>query len=196
MKLTKKLPFNAEAQFKTSLLEVLSGPAENSTANNRLYTMATATAGPGAAYLQQKRGSVFQKNVEMHTVCDFVPPVFAKSEQNTDAIMNLLKDIYLTSSLEHKDRKTLADAMQLEKFKKGEVITRFGDIGDKYYILSKGQVKVKVFEPNANPFDPKLESKLMIEKELSAEPTWVGFGEIALLLNSKRTASIIANSEC
>ncbi len=74
----------------------------------------------------------------MHTVCDFVAPVFAKSEQNTDAIMSLLKDIYLTSSLEHKDRKTLADAMQLEKFKKGEVITRFGDIGDKYYILSKG----------------------------------------------------------
>lgn len=53
-----------------------------------------------------------------------------------------------------------------------------------------------MYEPTANPFDPKIESKLIIEKELNADPTWVGFGEIALLLNSKRTASIIANSDC
>jgi hypothetical protein len=42
--------------------------------------MATATAGPGAAYLQHKRGSVFQKNVELHNISNFVAPVFPKSD--------------------------------------------------------------------------------------------------------------------
>ncbi len=54
--------------------------------------------------------------MEMHNVRDFVAPVFAKSDQDLDAIINMLNTIYLTSSLEMKDRKTLADAMQLEKF--------------------------------------------------------------------------------
>jgi cAMP-dependent protein kinase regulator len=40
-----------------------------------------------------------------------------------------------------------------------------------------------------------LEQKLTIEKELSAEPKMIGFGEIALLLNDKRTASVIATGE-
>jgi hypothetical protein len=42
--------------------------------------MATATAGPGAAYLQHKRGSVFQKNVELQNIANFIAPVFPKSD--------------------------------------------------------------------------------------------------------------------
>jgi len=43
--------------------------------------MAAPAAGPGAAYLQHKRGSVFQKNVELHNVSKFVAPVFAKTDK-------------------------------------------------------------------------------------------------------------------
>lgn len=83
----------------------------------------------------------------------------------------------------------------MQHFKEGETITKFGDIGDKYYILKTGNVIVKVYEPGSDPADSQIESKIMIEKELCSEPTMVGFGEIALLLNVKRTASIIAKSE-
>jgi CRP-like cAMP-binding protein len=47
----------------------------------------------------------------------------------------------------------------MQHFKKGEIITKFGDIGDKYYILASGVVKVKVYEPGTSPFDPNLEKK-------------------------------------
>lgn len=58
----------------------------------------------------------------------------------------------------------------MSSYKESEVITRFGDIGDKYFILAEGTVKVKVYEPGANPFAPDLEDKLTIEKELSPNP--------------------------
>jgi hypothetical protein len=47
MSSAQKKPFNADLQFKASLLEVLGGTEQNA----RLYTMATPSAGPGAAYL-------------------------------------------------------------------------------------------------------------------------------------------------
>lgn len=78
--------------------------------------MATASAGPGAAYLQHKRGSVFQKNVELHNISNFVAPVFPKSDQERTAILDLLKNIYLTKSLDLKDHIVLADAMQMSTY--------------------------------------------------------------------------------
>ena len=58
--------------------------------------------------------------------------------------------------------------------------------------MSSGKVLVKVYEPGTDPENPQLEDKLIIKKELSSDPTMIGFGEIALLQNDKRTASVIA----
>lgn len=46
-----------------------------------------------------------------------------------------------------------------------------------------------VYEPGSKIED----NKIKLEKELSSVPKMIGFGEIALLMNSKRTASIIAS---
>lgn len=50
--------FNAEQQFKTSLLEVIGVPEQNQN-NNRLYTMQRQALAPPPEYLARKRGSVF-----------------------------------------------------------------------------------------------------------------------------------------
>lgn len=52
-----------------------------------------------------------------------------------------------------------------------------------------------MYEPGTSAFDPEIESKIKFEKELSADPNMIGFGEIALLMNDKRTASVIAQGE-
>lgn len=46
------------------------------------------------------------------------------------------------------------------------------------------------------PDDPELDQKIMVEKQLSANPDMIGFGEISLLMNDKRTASVISDSHC
>jgi len=84
--------------------------------------------------------------------------------------LDLLKNIYLTKSLDLKDHIVLADAMQMSVYNSQEMILRYGDIGDKYFILAEGIVRVKVYEQGANPFSPDLENKLVVEKELTPYP--------------------------
>lgn len=57
----------------------------------------------------------------------------------------ILKGIFLTRNLSEDELKKLAGAMQIERFKRGELIIKYGDIGSKYYVLSKGNVKVTVY---------------------------------------------------
>jgi cAMP-dependent protein kinase regulator len=101
----------------------------------------------------------------------------------------------LTKHLEHKDHIILADAMFKKHFVDGHDIIRFGDLGYEYFILANGKVKVTVYTPGSNPFDPKLSEKIQFVKELSSEPEMIGFGEIALLLNDKRTATVTADTK-
>lgn len=49
--------------------------------------MATKVEGPSQEYLQRKRGSVFQKTVEMNQLNKFVAPVFKKNESDTEKIL-------------------------------------------------------------------------------------------------------------
>ena len=59
-------------------------------------------------------------------------------------------------------------------------------------MLSKGTVRVYVYEQDSDPKDPNLASKVLFQKTL--EPG-SGFGELALIYNSKRTATIRAESD-
>jgi len=59
--------------------------------------------------------------------------------------------------------------------------------------LSKGSVKVTVYKPGTASDDPELDNKVLISKEMGAGS---GFGELALLYNDKRSATIEAKELC
>lgn len=88
----------------------------------------------------------------------------------------------------------MAGAMKLETYEAGDRIINYGDQGLTYYIMSKGNVKVTVYQPGVDAKDPDLEDKKLITKEMSGAGQ--GFGELALLYNDKRSASIEAIDTC
>lgn len=59
--------------------------------------------------------------------------------------------------------------------------------------MAKGKAKITIYNSNAVPNDPDLDSKIKIIKLV--EPG-IGFGELALLYNEKRSATIQALTDC
>lgn len=77
--------------------------------------------------------------------------------------------------------------MTKQTFKEGELIIKYGDIGFNYFVLAKGNVKVTVYKKGTDPKDPNIDQHVLIVKYMGSG---VGFGELALLYNDKRSATI------
>ena len=73
----------------------------------------------------------------------------------------------------------ICSLMTKEKYKQGEAIFKEGEIGDKFYLIKKGKVKV-------------LKDKKVI-REIEEGNC---FGEMALLINEPRSATIEASTNC
>lgn len=90
-----------------------------------------------------------------------------------------LREVPLLESLLDYERLTIADALQPEKFTNGDFVIKQGDTGDnlKFYILEKGEVKI-----------------VKDGDEMGVIEAGGYFGELALLTDEARAASIIVNS--
>jgi len=89
-----------------------------------------------------------------------------------------LREVPLLSTLLDYERLTIADALAPEKFPKGHFIVTQGEIGDKFFIVEKGVVKI-----------------VKDGQEMGTIEAGGYFGELALLTNNPRAASIVAVSD-
>ena len=60
--------------------------------------------------------------------------------------------------------------MFCQKYEQDQKIITFGDMGNQYFVLMEGTVKVTVYEPGTNLKDPNLKDKIIVEKLLKADP--------------------------
>ncbi|MFH1729270.1 MAG: cyclic nucleotide-binding domain-containing protein [Pseudomonadota bacterium] len=106
------------------------------------------------------------------------------SEFNSiDSIKNNLLEIPLFKILNSDEVSIVIKYLKREKYKKSSYIIRQGAIGDKFYIIRSGSVKV------VSTDDFGLIYKLAVLKESDC------FGEIALIEEKPRTASVISNED-
>ena len=102
--------------------------------------------------------------------------------------IDILKYIVLFEDFKE-DKKTLKKIDNLFKeqtAKKGDIIIQEAEEGDELYIIKKGSVRILKNTLQNEPYTVVL---------LSAEKH-IFFGEIGLLLNDKRSATVIAKTNC
>ena len=100
---------------------------------------------------------------------------------DTIKICEILKKSDVFQHLSPTELLNIAQKMKREQFGKGEAVFRQGDEGDKFYLISEGEVDVLIQKPNEA--DPRVINHLS---------SGAFFGEKALLSGDPRSASIAA----
>lgn len=110
---------------------------------------------------------------------NFEPRVILKNETQMIRIKARISNSFIFNNLEQKDLETVIGAMEEKRFKAGETVIKQGDDGDCLYVIEEGRL---------NCF------KMIngVKHDLKVYEAGESFGELALLYNSPRAASIVA----
>ena len=112
------------------------------------------------------------------------PVVIPKDDDTKKRITKRLKDSFMFKNLEDKDMGIVVDAMKEMNFKEGEIIINQGDDGKELYVLESGECECyKLFKGDEVP------------KKLRDYVPGEAFGELALLYNAPRAATIKATDD-
>jgi len=113
----------------------------------------------------------------------FTPPSYPKTEDQKDRLTKTLQKSFMFSAVDPKDMETIIMAMSEVPLKAGEKVINEGDDGDFLFVIETGSLEcIK----NINGEDK-------VVKTCDAGDV---FGELALLYNCPRAASVVAKGDC
>ena len=119
-------------------------------------------------------------------VTTFDPPSFPKSEETTKFLLDALADNFVFDSIDDSSKLQFVNAMQIQECNEGDWVIRQGDVGDYFYVVEEGEVAfhVRGESPDGYLNDPPI--------QVGTGAKGSTFGELALLYNTPRAASIRA----
>ena len=115
----------------------------------------------------------------------FKPRVIKKTDSQKLKIKERCLTSFLFNNFDDQEISTIVDSLEEKHYKKDDYIIKQGDNGDYVYIIEKGEL---ICEKVFNKGDPPTYLKTYKEGEL--------FGELALLYNAPRAATIYAKTDC
>jgi ATP-binding cassette subfamily B protein len=95
-----------------------------------------------------------------------------------------LHSIPMLQSLDHEVLTALADIFITERFPAGREVFREGDPGDKFYLIARGRLTVQINTREGG------------QKQIRSMDDGDHFGEIALMEDSPRTATVRTSTDC
>lgn len=122
-----------------------------------------------------RRGVIFSESVTVDK--DWVPIIIPKTDNERNEIRHVIDQNILLNGIDEEGRKIIADAMSRKTFQPQEIIIKQNDLGDYYYIISSGTADIFV------------NNKLVLQIGKGS-----GFGELALLYDAPRAATVMATS--
>lgn len=120
---------------------------------------------------------------DWNKIVEWVPEEYAKTEEQKDRLRGLLSRSFLFASLEESDKCILVGAIEEVSVAEGTQVITQGDSGDFLFIVEKGVLHCIKKSSQGEDEPPQLVKV--------CEPGDV-FGELSLLYNAPRAASVVA----
>jgi len=113
----------------------------------------------------------------------FTPPVHPKSDDQKDRLNQVLMKSFMFSELEQQDMETVLMACSEVAFEAGKKVIQEGENGDYLFVIEKGSLDcIKTIDGT--------------DKVVKTCEVGDVFGELALLYNCPRAASVVAKDQC
>lgn len=104
------------------------------------------------------------------------------ANRKRDMYKDFLGEVPLLNFLDSQERYKIADALESVIYNPGDVVIRRGDVGENFYVIESGSVSVLCPDENGT------------EREISVLNKGDYFGELALLNDKPRAATIVAKT--
>ena len=112
----------------------------------------------------------------------YVPKVIAKNPDQKARIRAKLDEAFMFKMLEDKEKMIVINAMEEKKFAPGDTVIKEGDDGDVLFLVETGELEcTKVIQG--------------VKTHLLNYTPGMAFGELALLYNAPRAATIVAKQD-
>jgi len=135
---------------------------------------------PRAATITAKNDAVLWA-LDRETFNNIVKDAAVKKRDKYEAF---LKTVDILSTIEGYELSQICEVLHMEKYKKGQVIIKQNDVGDKFFIVEEGEAFAQKVTNTDKPETVKEYSKGNF------------FGELALIKNEPRAATVIAKTDC
>ena len=130
---------------------------------------------------QKKKMAISAEVYEKGNYDDFKPRVVAKTQEEMAKIKKILGNNFMFNSLDEKGQEIVMNAMEIKEYAAGDWVIRQGDDGNELFIVDSGLLKCT--QKRAN-----VDGEVFLK---NYEPGGL-FGELALMYNVPRAASIVA----
>ena len=112
-----------------------------------------------------------------------------KSHLHDTNVINKLREVEIFRMFAHDDDiiKKIADLCSPRSVKKGQSIIEEGDVGDELFIIIRGNIDI---------LKKTLQNEKYTVTTLNSEKKSIHVGELALIDNDRRSATVIARSDC
>jgi len=118
---------------------------------------------------------------------DFKFVVHPKDDWQRERLLNAIKHNLLFRELDQDQLSHVLNSMYEKSVTKGEIILKQGDDGDNFYVIEHGSYSV-LFKPDGAPEEEE-------EKVVGGFEDEGSFGEISLMYNEPRSATVRADSD-
>lgn len=152
-----------------------------------------------------RRVSVSAESMDPTAQEKFEKVVFPKSELQRTRISKSVSNNFLFKNLDEEQYKDVVDAMVEKTVIPGDWVIRQGQVGDYFYIVETGFLDVYVNRPNLTksacaqppmPKPPPDDLNFVAGIKVTDYTAGGSFGELALMYNAPRAASVVATSKC